>query len=75
MATLSRRRRRSSAVAIVLGRAPATSLSKLPVNRSLDTGQRSEMAESLLNALEGSLRIFEKHQGLIVSRLLRQPSK
>ena len=75
MATLSRRRRRSSAVAIVLWRAPAASLSKLPVNRSLDTGQRSEMAESLLNALEGSLRIFEKHQGLIVSRLLRQPSE
>jgi hypothetical protein len=26
------------------------------------TGQRSEMAESLLDALEGSLRIFEKHR-------------
>jgi hypothetical protein len=32
------------------------------VNHALDTGQRSEMAESLLDALEGSLRIFEKHR-------------
>jgi hypothetical protein len=29
---------------------------------ALDTGQRSEMAESLLDALEGSLRLFEKHR-------------
>jgi hypothetical protein len=45
------------------------------VKYALDTGQRSEMAESLLNALEGSLRIFEKHRGLILSQLLRQPSE
>src|SRR5262249_34866061 len=32
------------------------------VKHALDTGQRSEMAESLLDALEGSLRIFEKHR-------------
>ena len=32
------------------------------VKHALDTGQGSEMAESLLDALEGSLRIFEKHQ-------------
>jgi len=32
------------------------------VKQALDTGQRSEMAESLLDALEGSLRIFEKHR-------------
>ena len=32
------------------------------VKYALDTGQRSEMAESLLDALEGSLRIFEKHR-------------
>jgi len=31
------------------------------VKHPLDTGQRSEMTESLLDALEGSLRIFEKH--------------
>ena len=30
------------------------------VKYALDTGQRSEMAESLLDALEGSLRLFEK---------------
>ena len=33
----------------------------------LDTGQRSEMAESLLDALEGSLRIFEKHRIFLLS--------
>ena len=32
------------------------------VKQALDTGQRSEMAESLLDAPEGSLRIFEKHR-------------
>jgi hypothetical protein len=32
------------------------------VKYALDTGQRSEMAESLLDALEGSLRLFEKHR-------------
>ena len=31
---------------------------------ALDTGQRSEMAESLLDALEGCLCIFEKHRML-----------
>jgi hypothetical protein len=45
------------------------------VKHGLDTGQRSEMAESLLDALEGSLRIFEKHRILILGQLLRQPSE
>ena len=45
------------------------------VKDALDAGQRSEMAESLLDALEGSLRIFEKHRELILSQLLRQPSE
>ena len=31
------------------------------VKHALDTGQHSEMADSLLDALEGSLRLFEKH--------------
>jgi hypothetical protein len=44
------------------------------VKHALDTGQRSEMAQSLLDALEGSLRIFEKHRELIFARLQRQPS-
>ena len=37
------------------------------VKHALDTGQRSEMAESLLDALEGSLRIFEKHRIFLLS--------
>jgi hypothetical protein len=37
------------------------------VRQALDTGQRSEMAESLLDALEGSLRIFEKHRMFLLS--------
>jgi hypothetical protein len=45
------------------------------VKYALETGQRSEMAESLLDALEGSLRIFEKHRVLILGQLLRQPSE
>jgi hypothetical protein len=44
------------------------------VKHALDTGQRSEMAQSLLDALEGSLRIFEKHRELIFAQLQRQPS-
>ena len=34
---------------------------------ALDTGQPSELAESMLNALEGSLRIFEKHRIFLLS--------
>jgi len=45
------------------------------VKDALDTGERSEIAESLLDALEGSLRLFEKHRELILSQLLRQPSE
>jgi hypothetical protein len=45
------------------------------IKDALDTGQRFEMAESLLDALEGSLRIFEKHRELILSQLQRQPSE
>jgi hypothetical protein len=40
--------------------------------RVVDTGQRSEMADSLLDALEGSLRIFEKHR---IFLLKCQPSE
>jgi hypothetical protein len=39
------------------------------VKYALDTDQSSEMAESLLNALEGSLRTLEKHRELILSQL------
>jgi hypothetical protein len=37
------------------------------VTHALDTGQRSEIAESLLDALEGSLRIFEKNRIFLLS--------
>jgi hypothetical protein len=47
---------------------------RVMVKYALDTGQRSEVAQSLLDALEGSLRIFEKHRELIFAQLQRQPS-
>ena len=37
------------------------------VKHALDTGQHSEMAESLLDVLEGSLRLFEKHRIFLLS--------
>ena len=37
------------------------------IKDALDTGQRLEMAESLLDALEGSVRIFEKHRIFLLS--------
>jgi hypothetical protein len=37
------------------------------VKHALDRGQCSEMAESLLDALEGSLRLFEKHRIFLLS--------
>ena len=45
------------------------------IKDALATGRRLEMAESLLDALEGSLRIFEKHRILILGQLLRQSSE
>jgi hypothetical protein len=42
------------------------------IKDALTTGQRSAMAESLLDALEGSLRLFEKHRILILGQLQRQ---
>jgi hypothetical protein len=41
---------------------------RVVVKRALDTGQGSEMAESLLDALEASLRIFEKHRMFLLNR-------
>jgi hypothetical protein len=37
------------------------------VRDALDAGRGSEMAESLLDALEGSLHIFEKHRIFLLS--------
>jgi N-acyl-D-aspartate/D-glutamate deacylase len=45
------------------------------VKYALDTGQRSEMAESLLDALEGSLRMFERHRIFLLSCSTGRPSK
>jgi isochorismate hydrolase len=39
------------------------------VKYTLDTGQPSEMAESMLHALEESLSAFEKHRELVLDRL------
>jgi hypothetical protein len=44
------------------------------VKHALDTGQHSEMAESLLNALEGSLRIFEKHRIFLLGSIISRPN-
>jgi len=41
---------------------------RVVLKHALDTGQRLEMAESLLDALEGSVRIFEKHRMFLLSR-------
>ena len=35
---------------------------------ALDTGQSSELAESMLHAVEGSLRIFEEHRNRILDQ-------
>jgi hypothetical protein len=48
---------------------------RIIVKHALDTGQRSEMAESLLDALEGSLRIFEKHRIFLLSSSVNHPSE
>ena len=45
------------------------------VKSALDTGQRSEMAESLLHALEESLGAFEKHRIFLLSCSVNRPSK
>src|SRR2546430_8196012 len=45
------------------------------VKNALDTGQRAEMAESLLDALEGSLRIFEKHRIFLLGYSVNRPNR
>jgi hypothetical protein len=45
------------------------------VEHALDAGYPSEVAESMLHALEGALRIFEKHRQLVVDQLKRPPSE
>jgi hypothetical protein len=45
------------------------------VEHALDAGYPSEVAESMLHALEGALRIFEKHRELVLDQLKRRPSE
>jgi tRNA isopentenyl-2-thiomethyl-A-37 hydroxylase MiaE len=45
------------------------------VKYALDTGQSSQMVESLLHALEESLGAFEKHRELVLDQLKRRPSE
>jgi len=45
------------------------------VKYALDTGQPSEMAESLLHALEESLGAFVKHRELVLDQFKRPPSE
>ena len=45
------------------------------VEYALDAGYPSEVAESMLHALEGALRIFEKHRELVLDQLKRRPSE
>ncbi len=45
------------------------------VKYALDTGQPSEMAESLLHALEESLGAFEKHRERILNQVKRRPPR
>jgi len=44
------------------------------VKHALDTGQRSEMEESLLHALEESLHIFKRHRIFLLSFSVNRPS-
>jgi hypothetical protein len=48
---------------------------RVVIEHALDAGYPSAGAESMLHALEGALRIFEKQRGLILDELERQPSE
>ena len=48
---------------------------RVVIEHALDAGYPSAVAESMLHALEAALRIFEKHRGLILDELERQPSR
>src|SRR5262249_23631636 len=61
LAHLAQANRQIAELAVQLAR------QRVIVKHALDTRQRSEVAESLLDALEGSLRIFEKHRIFLLS--------
>jgi hypothetical protein len=48
---------------------------RIRVKHARDTGQKSELADSMLHALEVSLGAFERHRELIVIRLKRRLSE
>ena len=48
---------------------------RIRVKHARDTGQGSELPDSMLHALEASLCAFERHRDLIVSQLKRRFSE
>jgi|GraSoiStandDraft_27_1057306.scaffolds.fasta_scaffold426100_2 hypothetical protein len=50
-------------------------LERVFLEHALDAGYPSEVAESMLHALEAALRIFEKHRELVLDQLKRRPSE
>jgi hypothetical protein len=48
---------------------------RIIVKYVLDTGEPSELAESLLHALEESLGAFKKHRELVLDQWIRRPSE
>jgi ABC-type uncharacterized transport system ATPase subunit len=48
---------------------------RLRVKHALDTGQCSEVLDSMLRALEASLRAFERHRELVLNQLTRRLSQ
>ena len=45
------------------------------LEHALEACYPSEVAESMLHALEGALRIFERHRQLVLDQLKRPPSE
>jgi hypothetical protein len=45
---------------------------RIKVNHVLDTGQSSELVDSMLRAFEASLYAFEKHRELVLNHLKRR---
>ena len=48
---------------------------RIKVNHVLDTGQSSELVDSMLRAFEASLCAFEKHRELVLNHLKRRLSE
>jgi hypothetical protein len=48
---------------------------RVKVAYALDTGQPSELVNSMLHAFEASLRAFERHRELVLNHLKRRLSE